>query len=81
MDQKIPAAFHLEDQPPLPGLSITALTQEHGTLSGPGVAALRPGTRLRIIPNHSCLAAACFDRYRVLRGTEVVDEWHPVRGW
>jgi D-serine deaminase-like pyridoxal phosphate-dependent protein len=70
-----------EDQHPLPGLRITALTQEHGTLAGPGVEALRPGTRLRIIPNHSCLAAACFDRYRVLRGTEVVDEWHPVRGW
>jgi D-serine deaminase-like pyridoxal phosphate-dependent protein len=69
------------DQHPLPGLTLTALTQEHGTLEGPGVAALHPGTRLRILPNHSCLAAACFDRYRVLRGTEVIDEWHPVRGW
>ncbi len=71
----------LEDQHPLPGLALTDLTQEHGVLRGPGVEALRPGTRLRIIPNHSCLAAACFDRYHVLRGTEVVDEWHPVRGW
>jgi D-serine deaminase-like pyridoxal phosphate-dependent protein len=70
-----------DDQHPLPGLRITALTQEHGTLSGPGVEALRPGTRLRIIPNHSCLSAACFDCYHVLRSTEVVDEWHPVRGW
>lgn len=71
----------LEDQHPLPGLRIVGLTQEHGTLSGPGVEALHPGTRIRIIPNHSCLSAACFDRYHVLRGTEVVDEWHPVRGW
>jgi D-serine deaminase-like pyridoxal phosphate-dependent protein len=71
----------LEDQHPLPGLRIVGLTQEHGTLSGPGVEALHPGTRIRIIPNHSCLSAACFDRYHVLRGTEVVDQWHPVRGW
>jgi D-serine deaminase-like pyridoxal phosphate-dependent protein len=71
----------LEDQHPLPGLRIDRVTQEHGTLTGPGVAALRPGTRLRIIPNHSCLSAACFDTYNVLRGTDVVDEWHTVRGW
>jgi D-serine deaminase-like pyridoxal phosphate-dependent protein len=71
----------IEDQHPLPGLRLISLTQEHGTLSGPGVEALRPGTRIRILPNHSCLSAACFDRYHVLRGSEVVDEWHPARGW
>lgn len=71
----------LEDQHPLPGLRITSLSQEHGVIEGPGTVALRPGTRLRILPNHSCLAAACFDRYRVVRGTEVIDEWHPFRGW
>jgi len=70
-----------DDLHPLPGLRITRLSQEHGLLTGPGVAALRPGTRVRIVPNHSCLAAACFDRYHVVRETEVVDEWHPVRGW
>ena len=71
----------LEDQHRLPGLRLTGLTQEHGTLKGPGVEALHPGTHLRILPNHSCFSAACFDRYNVLRCTEVVDEWHPVRGW
>jgi D-serine deaminase-like pyridoxal phosphate-dependent protein len=71
----------LEDQHPLPGLRIVGLTQEHGSLVGPGIEALHPGTRLRIFPNHSCLSAACFDRYHVLRGLEIVDEWHPVRGW
>ncbi len=70
-----------EDLQPLPGLRITGLSQEHGSLTGPGVAALRPGTRIRIVPNHSCLSAACFDRYNIVRDTEVVDEWHPVRGW
>ena len=71
----------LEDQHPLPGLRLNTLTQEHGALSGPGVEALRPGARIRIVPNHSCLAAACFESYYVLRGTEVVDEWRPVKGW
>jgi D-serine deaminase-like pyridoxal phosphate-dependent protein len=70
-----------DDFHPLPGLRITGLSQEHGTLTGPGVEALRPGTRIRIVPNHSCLSAACFDRYHVVRGTAVVDEWHPVPGW
>ncbi len=71
----------LEDQHRLPGLRLVGLTQEHGTLTGPGVTALQPGTRLRILPNHSCLSAACFDHYNIVRDLEVVDEWHPVRGW
>ena len=71
----------LEDQHPLPGLRVASLTQEHGVVSGPGVEALRPGTRIRIVPNHSCLSAACFERYYILRGTQVVDEWRPARGW
>ncbi len=70
-----------DDLHPLPGLRITGLNQEHGMLAGPGVAALQPGTRIRIVPNHSCLSAACFDRYHVVRGIEIVDEWRPVRGW
>ena len=71
----------VDDQHPLPGLRLTSVSQEHGEIKGPGTAALRPGTHLRILPNHSCLAAACFDRYNVVRGTEVVDEWRPFRGW
>ena len=71
----------VEDQHPLPGLRLTSVSQEHGEIEGPGTAALRPGTRLRILPNHSCLSAACFDSYRVVRGTEIIDEWRPFRGW
>ena len=71
----------VEDQHPLPGLRLSSISQEHGVIDGPGTAALRPGTHLRILPNHSCLAAACFESYHVLRGTEIIDEWHPFRGW
>lgn len=68
----------------LPGWHLHSLTQEHGVVrvEGPGnPAPLAIGTRLRIVPNHSCLAAAMFDRFAVVRGDEIVDEWRPVRGW
>jgi D-serine deaminase-like pyridoxal phosphate-dependent protein len=67
-----------------PALRIVALTQEHGQVSVgvPSSADAFPiGSRLRILPNHSCLSAACFDRYHILRGGEVIDEWKPARGW
>jgi D-serine deaminase-like pyridoxal phosphate-dependent protein len=66
------------DLRPLPARLI-ALSQEHGRLA---IAAPPPvGTLLRIIPNHSCLTAAMYDRYHVIVGDSVVDEWRPVRGW
>jgi D-serine deaminase-like pyridoxal phosphate-dependent protein len=71
------------DQHPIAGLRMVSLSQEHGVLRS--VRALdpswQPGSRVRILPNHSCLAAACFDRFHVLRGREIVDDWRPVRGW
>jgi D-serine deaminase-like pyridoxal phosphate-dependent protein len=55
---------------------LTSLSQEHGILSVP-----RPvGSRVRIVPNHSCLTAAMFDEYAVVRGEEVVDRWKIWRG-
>ena len=60
-------------------MKIHTVSQEHGK-----VAAADPlpvGTKLRIIPNHSCLTAAMYDVYHVIDATEVVDQWKPVRGW
>jgi D-serine deaminase-like pyridoxal phosphate-dependent protein len=68
----------------LEGLRLASLSQEHGivTAATAAPAARFPiGTRMRIVPNHSCLAAACFDRYHVADGERVVGEWRPVRGW
>lgn len=55
---------------------LVSLSQEHGVLD----AALPVGTRVRILPNHSCLTVACFDEYQVVRGGEVVDRWKIWRG-
>jgi D-serine deaminase-like pyridoxal phosphate-dependent protein len=66
------------DLRPLPARLI-ALSQEHGKLATS--APLPVGTRVRVMPNHSCLTAAMFDRYHVIDNRAIVDEWRPVRGW
>jgi D-serine deaminase-like pyridoxal phosphate-dependent protein len=60
----------------MPGGRLSALSQEHGTLTPP----LPVGTRVRLLPNHSCLTVACFDEYHVVRGDAVVDRWKIWRG-
>lgn len=59
-----------------PGLHVSSVSQEHGVLSTP----LPHGTRVRILPNHSCLTNACFDRVHAVRGDELVDTWTVERG-
>lgn len=49
-------------------LRVESLSQEHGIVN----AALPVGRRLRILPNHSCLAVPCFDEYVLARGEKVV---------
>ena len=55
---------------------VVGLSQEHGFVSG----LLPIGARVRILMNHSCLTAAQFDAYDVVRGDEVVDRWTIARG-
>lgn len=57
-------------------IRLTSLSQEHGKLS-----CRRPvGERVRILPNHSCLAAACFDEFVVVDQGAVIDRWKVWRG-
>ncbi len=55
---------------------VVSLSQEHGVLSAP----LPLGSRVRILPNHACLAAACFDSLHVVRGDRVLARWRIWRG-
>lgn len=57
-------------------LRVLSLSQEHGIVNRP----LPVGTRLRVMPNHSCLTVACFDEYHVVRGGEIIDRWAICRG-
>jgi len=67
-----------------PVLSVRSVTQEHGVVAGRGPAdvegRLAVGEKVRILANHSCLAAAMFDEYCVVRGEDVVDRWRIRRG-
>ncbi len=67
-----------------PNLRVAGLSQEHGTIIGnteKDVAGFRVGDALRILPNHSCLAAALHPWYFLTDGEQVVDRFQPVRGW
>lgn len=55
---------------------LTGLSQEHGKVNVP----LPVGTRVRILPHHSCLTNACFDRVWVVEGDRVLDRWKVWRG-
>jgi D-serine deaminase-like pyridoxal phosphate-dependent protein len=59
-----------------PDTRVVSVSQEHGMLRQP----MPVGSRIRILPNHSCLTAAMFDEYHVVRGEEVVDTWKVWRG-
>lgn len=73
---------------PLP-LKFTSMSQEHGQLYFEGSDAewrsllhdYRIGSRLRILPNHSCITAAMYDVYYVLSAEGEPDAWRPARGW
>ncbi len=54
---------------------VVSLSQEHGILN----RRLPVGTRLRILPNHSCLVVPNFERYHVAQGGRVVDQWDVLR--
>jgi D-serine deaminase-like pyridoxal phosphate-dependent protein len=60
--------------------------QEHGVAALDEVVdatAMPIGTKLRVLPNHTCLTAAAHDRYFVVDGAseEIVAIWPRVCGW
>ena len=78
------AVFSGDGKSHFASLRVRSISQEHGKIQGASpidYRALPVGTKLRIVPNHSCLSAALFESYHVFRGDAVVDEWKPVRGW
>jgi D-serine deaminase-like pyridoxal phosphate-dependent protein len=74
--------------PPVDGLIVAEVHQEHGMIAGDGAggaleAQYPVGSRVRVLPNHACLMAAPYDRYYLVRGTgaRVEGEWAKVTGW
>ncbi|MGV9906103.1 alanine racemase [Streptomyces sp. NPDC003388] len=75
----------------VPGLVMTAASQEHGTLTardGAPLPDLPIGTRLRVLPNHACATAAQHRGYHVVDGSRpagpapgIQAVWNRVTGW
>lgn len=73
------------------GWEVGRISQEHGILTWRGdkdqVSPLAIGQKLRIWPNHACIAGACYDYYLVfdseVKGSEdkIIDVWPRWRGW
>jgi D-serine deaminase-like pyridoxal phosphate-dependent protein len=64
---------------------VAGVHQEHGEIQGEmplPFERLPIGTKVRILPNHSCMTAAAYDRFLVVDGgTDVSATWHRVNGW
>jgi D-serine deaminase-like pyridoxal phosphate-dependent protein len=66
------------------GVRVGGVSQEHGVIPVEDVSILEGlsvGTRVRVVANHSCLAAAQHSHYNVLEDRIIVDKWEIHRGW
>jgi D-serine deaminase-like pyridoxal phosphate-dependent protein len=63
---------------------VKTLSQEHGKVLISESSTLHGqynvGEKVRILEHHSCLTAANFDYYYVVKGYEVIDRWKILRG-
>lgn len=70
---------------------VQRISQEHGIVSFENgnhkrELPLRVGQKVRIWPNHACIASAGYDRYSIVDSSlevpnRVVDIWVRWRGW
>lgn len=65
-------------------IHVRTLSQEHGKVvcETPSLieGRFQVGEKVRILEHHSCLTAANFDHYYVVKEDEVVDKWKILRG-
>jgi D-serine deaminase-like pyridoxal phosphate-dependent protein len=59
---------------PDPHLHVERLSEEHATVRvAPGGAALRPGDRVRVLPNHACVVSNLVDQAWLTEAGQIVD--------
>ena len=54
-------------------LTIVRLSEEHATVRVNGSTRLRPGDRVRIVPNHSCVVSNMVDAVQLVEGDRVLE--------
>ncbi len=66
------------DMQPVNDTEIVSLSQEHGVVlisSESPLHQAKIGSKVRIIPNHSCLVTNLFDYFHVVKGSEIKTKW------
>jgi len=66
------------------GLAVASVNQEHGLVPAAEAdfARLPIGSLVRILPNHACMTAAAYERYRLVDGSPaVVGTWERCNFW
>jgi D-serine deaminase-like pyridoxal phosphate-dependent protein len=53
-------------------LTIERLSEEHATVRATGPCSLRPGERVRVLPNHCCVVSNLVDEVHLVDGLEVL---------
>jgi D-serine deaminase-like pyridoxal phosphate-dependent protein len=56
-------------------VKVARLSEEHCTLTGDGIADLKPGQRIEVVPSHGDTTLNMHDVYYVRRGDEIIDTW------
>jgi len=54
-------------------LTIERLSEEHATVRVTGATTLKPGDRVRIVPNHSCVVSNLVNEVQLVAGDRVID--------
>jgi D-serine deaminase-like pyridoxal phosphate-dependent protein len=62
-----------------PGWQLTGLAEEHGHLKRLDGPPLKPGDKVKIVPNHGCTTINLHDQYHVVRGDVLEAVW-PIAG-
>jgi D-serine deaminase-like pyridoxal phosphate-dependent protein len=63
----------LATRTPDPAIIIERLSEEHATAQVPASSPLKPGDRVRILPNHSCVVTNLADELLLVEGSTIVD--------
>ncbi|GIV58536.1 MAG: metal-activated pyridoxal enzyme [Rhodothermaceae bacterium] len=67
--------YNARTMEPLPHARITALSEEHAWVRVPGGATLRVGDRVRVVPNHACVAVNTQPHLYLVDGERVLGTW------
>ncbi len=67
--------YNPADMVPHPHARLVGLSEEHGWVQVRGGATFAVGDRLRVVPNHACVAVNTQDTLYLVAGDEVVHAW------